>query len=58
MTSNSFDMITYSSDRHDKQYMNFSKLTKTVDLELLGVDGQLEQLADWEIVLKNVIARV
>ena len=46
-------MITYSSDRYDKQYMNFSKLTGTVDLELLGVDGQLDQLADWEIVLKK-----
>ena len=51
--SNSFNMITYSSDRHEKQYMSFNKLPKTIDLELLGVDGQLDQLADWKIMLKK-----
>lgn len=53
VASNSFDMIIYGSNRHDKQYMNFSKLTKTIDVEMIGVDGQLDQLADWEIVLKK-----
>ena len=52
-TANSFDIITYSSDGHDKQFITFKKPTKAVDLELLGVDGQLNQLADWEIVLKR-----
>ena len=51
--SNSFGIITYNSDQHAKQYMNFNKLTTTIDLELLGVDGQLEQPADWEFVLKK-----
>ena len=52
-TANSFDIITYSSDGHDKQCITFKKPTKALDLELLGVDAQLNQLADWEIVLKR-----
>jgi hypothetical protein len=54
-TANAFDIITYRSDGHGKQFITFNKSTsmETLDLELLGVDTQLDHLADWEMVLKR-----
>jgi hypothetical protein len=45
-TANAFDIISYRSDGHDKQFITFNKPTKELDLKLLGVDAQLDQLAD------------